>query len=100
MFNETAVQKMCDKLDIDLISRAHQVVDDGYEFFTNRKLVTIFSEPNYCGRFDNDGAILMVDDELRCFFLKLCLEDKQKEIEKPWKNCTCFKTFVEAFASV
>lgn len=27
----------------------HQVVEDGYEFFGQRRLVTIFSAPNYCG---------------------------------------------------
>ncbi len=29
-------------------SRA-QVVEDGYEFFAKRQLVTIFTAPNYCG---------------------------------------------------
>jgi hypothetical protein len=27
-----------------------QVVEDGYEFFAQRQLVTIFSAPNYCGK--------------------------------------------------
>ncbi|KAD0358277.1 hypothetical protein E3N88_44388 [Mikania micrantha] len=39
--------------DMDLVCRAHQVVEDGYEFFADRQLVTIFSAPNYCGEFDN-----------------------------------------------
>merc|ERR1719160_879926 len=33
----------------DLLCRAHQVVEDGYEFFPKRQLVTLFSAPNYCG---------------------------------------------------
>lgn len=37
------------KFDIDLICRAHQVVEEGYEFQWKRKLVTIFTAPNYCG---------------------------------------------------
>ncbi|KAJ8535593.1 hypothetical protein K7X08_023313 [Anisodus acutangulus] len=39
--------------DMDLVCRAHQVVEDGYEFFAERQLVTIFSASNYCGEFDN-----------------------------------------------
>lgn len=45
-----------------------QVVEDGYEFFANRQLVTIFSAPNYCGEFDNAGAMMSVDDTLMCSF--------------------------------
>jgi hypothetical protein len=39
-------------------------VEDGYEFFAKRQLVTIFSAPNYCGEFDNAGAMMSVDDTL------------------------------------
>ena len=59
---------MTNKLDIDLVARAHQVVQDGYEFFANRKLVTIFSAPNYCGQFNNAAAMMNVDENLVCSF--------------------------------
>lgn len=45
-----------------------QVVEDGYEFFAKRRLVTIFSAPNYGGEFDNAGALLSVDESLVCSF--------------------------------
>ena len=45
-----------------------QVVEDGYEFFAKRQLVTVFSAPNYCGEFDNAGAMMSVDDTLMCSF--------------------------------
>ena len=45
-----------------------QVVEDGYEFFAKRRLVTIFSAPNYGGEFDNAGALLSVDQSLVCSF--------------------------------
>ena len=48
-----------------------QVVEDGYEFFAQRRLVTIFSAPNYCG-FDNNGAMMNVDESLMCSFKVRC----------------------------
>ena len=45
-----------------------QVVEDGYEFFAKRQLVTIFSAPNYCGEFDNAGGMMTVDETLMCSF--------------------------------
>lgn len=43
-------------------------MEDGYEFFAKRRLVTIFSAPNYGGEFDNVGALLSVDESLMCSF--------------------------------
>ena len=44
------------------------MVEDGYEFFAKRQLVTLFSAPNYCGEFDNAGAMMSVDETLMCSF--------------------------------
>ena len=44
------------------------VVEDGYEFFNERTLVTVFSAPNYCGEFDNYGAVMGVSEDLLCNF--------------------------------
>ncbi len=49
-------------------NRRFQVVEDGYEFFAKRQLVTLFSAPNYCGEFDNAGAMMSVDETLMCSF--------------------------------
>eukprot|EP00052_Salpingoeca_macrocollata_P025670 m.233945 g.233945 ORF g.233945 m.233945 type:complete len:318 (-) comp22464_c2_seq1:47-1000(-) len=67
-FGADVVEKFLHKHDLDLICRAHQVVEDGYEFFAKRQLVTVFSAPNYCGEFDNAGAMMTVDDTLMCSF--------------------------------
>jgi len=66
IFGEKVVNDFNKKNDLDLIIRAHQVVDDGYEFFANRQLITIFSAPNYCGEFDNSAGIMIIDDSLTC----------------------------------
>ena len=54
-----------------------QVVEDGYEFFADRQLVTIFSAPNYCGEFDNAGAMMSVDESLMCSFQILKPADRR-----------------------
>ena len=55
-----------------------QVVEDGYEFQANRQLVTIFTAPNYCGEFDNAGAVMAIDESLMCSFRILKPAEKQK----------------------
>lgn len=67
-FNSKVLEAFLDKNDLDLICRAHQVVEEGYEFFGEQTLVTIFSAPNYLGEFDNNGAVMQVDKDLLCSF--------------------------------
>lgn len=54
------------------------MVEEGYEFFGSKQLVTVFSAPNYCGEFDNAGAMMSIDDNLMCSFkiLKPNIKDK------------------------
>jgi len=67
-FGADVVKEFLENQDLDLVVRAHQVVEDGYQFFAERRLVTVFSAPNYCGSFDNAAALLHVDRQLRCSF--------------------------------
>ncbi|ODQ81334.1 hypothetical protein BABINDRAFT_170888 [Babjeviella inositovora NRRL Y-12698] len=68
VFSKVAINKFLSKFSFDLVCRAHMVVEDGYEFFNDRSLVTVFSAPNYCGEFDNWGAVMSVSDGLLCSF--------------------------------
>ena len=43
-------------------------MEDGYEFFAKRQLVTLFSAPNYCGEFDNASGVMSIDENLMCSF--------------------------------
>ncbi|KAF2148724.1 phospho protein phosphatase PPZ [Myriangium duriaei CBS 260.36] len=67
-FGKKVIMEFLQKHDFDLVCRAHMVVEDGYEFFNDRVLVTVFSAPNYCGEFDNWGAVMSVSSELLCSF--------------------------------
>ena len=70
-FTKAACDHFCSRNNIDLICRGHLVVDAGYEFYADRKLVTIFSAPNYCGLFENDGCMMKIGADLTCSFMLL-----------------------------
>ena len=79
--------------DLDLICRAHQVVEDGYEFFAKRQLVTLFSAPNYCGEFDNAGAMMSVDETLMCSFQILKPAEKKTGPKYAATSVSCLGAF-------
>nr|XP_015194356.1 PREDICTED: serine/threonine-protein phosphatase PP1(5.9)-like [Lepisosteus oculatus] len=80
-FGADVVSKFLNRHDLDLICRAHQVVEDGYEFFAKRQLVTLFSAPNYCGEFDNAGGMMSVDETLMCSFQILKPSEKKAKYQ-------------------
>ena len=88
VFGTKIVEDYCDKYDIDLVCRAHQVVDEGYEFFANQRMVTVFSAPNYCNEYDNSGGILSVDDDLMCNFKVLKSTVSKKAFEVTTRSAT------------
>lgn len=45
-FGKEVIKNFLQRHEFDLICRAHMVVEDGYEFYHDRLLVTIFSAPN------------------------------------------------------
>ncbi|RCN35412.1 phosphoprotein phosphatase 1 domain protein [Ancylostoma caninum] len=68
MFGKGVVQQACQMLGIDL------VVQDGYEMMAGRKLITVFSAPNYCGQFTNAAAIVCLDEDLQISFQQLKMQ--------------------------
>jgi serine/threonine-protein phosphatase PP1 catalytic subunit len=45
-FGKKVIMNFLQRHDFDLVCRAHMVVEDGYEFYQDRVLVTVFSAPN------------------------------------------------------
>ena len=66
VFGEKIVKDFLKNNDLDLIVRGNQVVDDGYEFFAQRGLITVFSAPNFRAEYDNSSGILIIDENLNC----------------------------------
>ena len=89
-FSKDVVCKFLKANNLDLICRGHQVVEEGYEFFANQKLVTIFSAPNYTGEFDNYGGMMHCDENLVCSFhiLKPLIGKIKKGDKKKMKSFT------------
>jgi len=74
-FSKKLLEQFLRDNNLDMLIRAHQVVEEGYEFFGGKKCVTVFSAPNYCGMFDNSGAMIVVDENLKCRFNVIKCQD-------------------------
>ncbi|CAJ0567052.1 unnamed protein product, partial [Mesorhabditis spiculigera] len=57
-YGNQAIDEKFRELGISLLVRAHQVVDHGFEFFANRRVVTLFSAPGYHDYYENLGAVM------------------------------------------
>jgi len=55
---------------LKLVSRAHQLVMEGFNWAHEKQMVTIFSAPNYCSRCGNQAAIMEVDERMNNTFLQ------------------------------
>lgn len=64
-FGPDRVLQFLQRNGLQLIVRAHECVDDGYEFFAAERLITLFSAADYeGGRYHNDGACLEISRDL------------------------------------
>lgn len=46
---------------LDLVIRSHEMVDEGYLYWHDNTVVTLFSASNYCGKNENQGAVAIFD---------------------------------------
>jgi len=70
MFGQQQTNEFCRNNNIDLIARAHQLAQKGYEYFFNEEqIVTVWSAPNYLYRSGNAASVLRIDENLRKDFI-------------------------------
>lgn len=55
---------------LGLVARAHQLIMTGYNWSHEKKVVTIFSAPNYCYRCGNEAALMEVDEFFKETFIQ------------------------------
>jgi len=63
-------EKFCTCNNLDLISRAHQLIMEGFSWIHDERVVTIFSAPNYCYRCGNQAAIMVLDENMQSQFIQ------------------------------
>ncbi|EPB70839.1 phosphoprotein phosphatase 1 domain protein [Ancylostoma ceylanicum] len=78
IFGEETVRDKCKQLNIDLVIRAHQVVEFGYAFFCGRSLITVFSAARYHEELVNYAAVVKLKPQE---FEKVRRELEQKHEE-------------------
>ena len=67
-FLEEVTERFEKKNKIDLIICGGHLMEDGFRFFHNNKLISLFSAPN-CGINKNKGAIIEIDENMEKRFL-------------------------------
>jgi len=65
--------------DLNMITRAHQLVMDGYTRNHKKRVITIFSAPNYCCRCDNQAAVMEINENLKVSYIQYLQAENASE---------------------
>lgn len=75
---------------VHFLLRAHQCVSNGYQWSQKKKVLTLFSAPNYCGMRGNKGAIAILHGKMHDM-----VSHRKGTIELVFKAYDSYDTFVE-----
>jgi len=60
LFGQKAIDEFHRLNGTELVIRAHQLAQDGYKYQLNKRILTVWSAPNYCYRCGNAASILQL----------------------------------------
>jgi len=87
LFGSNIVHQFCHTNHLDWISRAHQLVMEGFKYMFDKQCVTVWSAPNYCYRCGNVAAIQEIDEHRNSTF-KIFEAAPQQQRGQPIKKIT------------
>jgi diadenosine tetraphosphatase ApaH/serine/threonine PP2A family protein phosphatase len=83
LFGNKAVAQFLWANKLQLVARAHQLIQEGYQYLFDEQLVTVWSAPNYCYRCGNVASILCLDENLGRTFKKFdAVPDDKRQTPK------------------
>ncbi|MBN2110503.1 MAG: metallophosphoesterase [Methanosarcinaceae archaeon] len=66
-FGEDIFSKFMQKNGLSLMVRGHSALTEGYKWWFGKKLLSVFSTPEYCGCSNNGAFATFVDGEMRIY---------------------------------
>ncbi|WFD18242.1 protein-serine/threonine phosphatase [Malassezia caprae] len=78
---------------LELIARAHQLVQEGYKLMHDNNIVTVWSAPNYCYRCGNVASVFEVNDLVSPDSIAKEAELAESQTNESRFNETNFKIF-------
>jgi serine/threonine-protein phosphatase 5 len=60
-FGPDVAHRFLDDNNLDYLIRSHEMKENGYEEAANKRVITIFSAPNYCDQMGNKGAFIRIN---------------------------------------
>jgi len=76
------VEQFLKQNNLKMIIRGHECVMDGFERFAKGNLITVFSATDYCGRYKNAGAILVLQKNFEIVPKLIFPVDNGGDVEK------------------
>merc|ERR1712032_1290188 len=66
-FGEDVVDSFMEKYGLELVIRSHRIIEAGYQMIFGDRVLSLYSSAN-CNGFDNDGVVMVVNQELKYDF--------------------------------